>query len=101
MKEITEYVKYITSVLESEKFFEKAGIFMDRKILKKFILEAVTENYEETGSIILLEGQLEFLINKTIKFIISETIEDLLTDDRIQIKGMDENGEFLYGTKEI
>jgi hypothetical protein len=101
MKEITEYVKYVMSVLDSEKFFEKAGLFMDRKILKKFIVETVTENYEETGSVLLQEGQLEYLIDKTNKYIISETFEDLLKDDLIQVKGMDENGEFLYGPKEI
>jgi hypothetical protein len=36
MKEITNYVKHVMSVLDSEDFFEKAGLFMDRKILKKF-----------------------------------------------------------------
>ena len=99
MKEITEYVKYVITVLDSEMFFENAGLFMDRRILKKFMVEAVTENYEETGTIILLEGQLEFLTDKTIKFVISETFEDLLRDDLIEVKGMDENGEFLYGAK--
>jgi hypothetical protein len=80
-------------------FFENAGLFMDRKILKKFITEAVAENYEETGSLVLQEGQLQFLIDKTVKFVISETFEDLLKDDLIEVKGMDENGEFLYGAK--
>jgi len=45
--------------------------------------------------------QLEYLIDKTNKYIISETFEDLLKDDLIEVKGMDDNGEFLYGPKEI
>jgi hypothetical protein len=101
MKEITEYVKHVMYVLDSENFFEKAGLFMDRKILKKFLTETITRNYEETGSCLLMEGQLEYLIDKTNKYIISETFEDLLKDDLIEVKGMDDNGEFLYGPKEI
>jgi hypothetical protein len=99
MKEITNYVKHVMSVLDSEDFFEKAGLFMDRKILKKFLTETVTLNYEETGSCELMLGQLEYIIDETNKYIISETFEDLLKDGLIEMKGMDEKGEFLYGTK--
>lgn len=99
MKEVTNYVKHVMTILESENFFEKAGLFMDRKILKKFLTETVTLNYEETGNFELMEGQLEYIIDETNKYIISETFEDLLKDDLIEVKGMDENGEFLYGPK--
>jgi hypothetical protein len=44
-------------------------------------------------------GQLEYIIDETNKYIISETFEDLLKDGLIEMKGMDEKGEFLYGTK--
>jgi hypothetical protein len=99
MVEIKEYVKHVMHVLDSENFFEKAGLFMDRKILKKFLTEMVVENHEKTGSCVLMDGQLEFLIDKTNKYIISETFEDLLKDDLIEVKGMNEDGEFLYGPK--
>lgn len=99
MKEINKYVKDVLSLLDEEEFFDKAGIFMDRTIMKKFLTEVITENYEETGSPILKEKQLEDVIDRTNSYIIAETFEDLLKDDMIEVKGMDEKGEFLYGPK--
>jgi len=99
MKEINNYVKNVLALLDEEDFFNKAGIFMDRAIMKKFLTEAITENYELTGSPVLKENQLEDIIDKTNRYIITETFEDLLKDDLIEVKGMDENGEFLYGPK--
>lgn len=99
MKEINKYVKDVLSLLDEEEFFDKAGIFMDRAIMKKFLTEAITENYEQTGSPVLKERQLEDVIDKTNRYIITETFEDLLKDGLIEVAGMDENGEFLYGPK--
>jgi hypothetical protein len=99
MKEINNYVKTILNLLDEEDFFNKAGIFMDRKILKNFLTETVTKNYEETGSCLLMKGQLEDIIDKTNRCIISETFEDLLKDDLIEVVSMNEDGEFLYGPK--
>ena len=99
MKEINKYVKDVLSLLDEEEFFDRAGIFMDRTILKKFLTEAITENYEETGSPVLKKNQLEDVIDKTNRFIITETFEDLLKDGLIEVAGVDENGDFLFGAK--
>ena len=99
MKEVKNYVKAIITLLDEEQFFERAGIFMDRDIMKKFLTEAITENYETTGSPVLREHQLEDIIDRTNRYIITETFEDLLKEGLIEVAGVDENGEFLYGPK--
>jgi hypothetical protein len=99
MKEINKYVKNVLALLDEEDFFNKAGIFMDRDIMKKFLTEAITENYETTGSPVLREHQLEDIIDRTNRYIITETFEDLLKEGLIEVAGVDENGEFLYGPK--
>ena len=98
MKEIKNYVKAVINLLEEEDFFEKAGIFMDKTIMKQFLTEAVTQNYDETGLPTLKENQLEEVIDKTNKFIIEETFQDLLQDGSIKIAGVDEDGNFLYAS---
>lgn len=100
MKEIKNYVKAVINLLDEEDFFDKAGIFMDKTIMKQFLTEAVTHNYEETGQPVLKEHQLEEIIDRTNRFIIEETFQDLLQDGTIKIAGMDEDGNFLYASAE-
>jgi hypothetical protein len=100
MKEVKNYVKVIITLLDEEQFFERAGIFMDRDIIEQFLIETVTNNLEETGIPDLKPNQLEEVIDKTSKFIIEETFQDLLRDGKIVIAGMDEKGEFLYSSAE-
>ena len=100
-REIKDYVNHVLKILDSEKFFKKAGLFMDRRVFKTFLQQMVQKNYEETNSFVLKENQLDELINKTMKFLIEETFEDLIKDDLIEVKGMNEEGDFLYGPKEI
>jgi hypothetical protein len=100
MKEVKNYVKVIITLLDEEQFFERAGIFMDRDIIEQFLIETVTNNLEETGIPDLKPNQLEEVIDKTSKFIIEETFQDLLRDGKIVIAGMDEKGEFLYSSVE-
>jgi hypothetical protein len=92
MKEVKNYVKAIITLLDEEQFFERAGIFMDRDIIEQFLIETVTNNLEETGIPDLKPNQLEEIIDKTSKFIIEETFQDLLRDGKIVIAGMDEKG---------
>ncbi len=100
MKEVKNYVKAIISLLDEEQFFERAGIFMDRDIIEQFLIQTVSDNLEETGIPDLKPNQLEEIIDKTSKFIIEETFQDLLKEGRIVVAGMDENGEFLYSSVE-
>jgi len=100
MKEVKNYVKAIITLLDEEQFFERAGIFMDRDIIEQFLIETVTNNLDETGIPDLKPNQLEEIIDKTSKFIIEETFQDLLRDGKIVIAGMDEKGEFLYSSGE-
>jgi hypothetical protein len=100
MKEVKNYVKAIITLLDEEQFFERAGIFMDRDIIEQFLIETVSNNLEETGIPDLKPNQLEEIIDKTSKFIIEETFQDLLKEGRIVVAGMDENGEFLYSSVE-
>ncbi len=100
MKEVKNYVKAIITLLDEEKFFERAGIFMDRDIIEQFLIEAVTNNLNQTGIPDLKPNQLEEVIDKTSRFIIEETFQDLLKEGKIVIAGMDENGEFLYSSSE-
>jgi hypothetical protein len=100
MKEVKNYVKAIITLLDEEQFFERAGIFMDRDIIEQFLIEAVANNLEETGIPDLKPNQLEEVINKTSKFIIEETFQDLLKEGKIVVAGMDEKGEFLYSSVE-
>lgn len=86
-------------LLDEENFFERAGLFMDRAILKKFLENKVNQNWENNGSPELEPEQLNQIIEETSKFIIQETFEDLLGDGLIEVVGVDENGEFLYGPK--
>jgi hypothetical protein len=100
MKEVKNYVKAIITLLDEEQFFERAGIFMDRDIIEQFLIQTVTNNIEETGIPDLKPNQLEEVINKTSKFIIEETFQDLLKEGKIVVAGVDENGEFLYSSVE-
>jgi hypothetical protein len=100
MKEVKNYVKAIITLLDEEQFFERAGIFMDRDIIEQFLIQTVTNNIEETGIPDLKPNQLEEVINKTSKFIIEETFQDLLKEGKIVVAGVDENGEFLYSSTE-
>lgn len=100
MKEIKNYVKAVIALLDEENFFDKAGIFMDKVIMKQFLTEAITQNYEESGSPQLKKHQLEEIIDKTNNFIIEETFQDLLKDGSIKIAGVDEKGNFLYAPVE-
>ncbi len=100
MKEVKNYVKAIITLLDEEQFFERAGIFMDRDIIEQFLIEAVTNNLNQTGIPDLKPNQLEEVIDKTSRFIIEETFQDLLKEGKIVIAGMDENGEFLYSSVE-
>lgn len=100
MKEIKNYVKAVMNLLNEENFFDKAGIFMDKVIMKQFLTEAITQNYEETGSPELKEHQLEEIVDKTNSFIIEETFQDLLEDGSIKIAGVDKSGNFLYAPVE-
>ena len=100
MKEVKNYVKAIITLLHEEQFFERAGIFMDRDIIEQFLIQTVTNNIEETGIPDLKPNQLEEVINKTSKFIIEETFQDLLKEGKIVVAGVDENGEFLYSSVE-
>jgi hypothetical protein len=100
MKEVKNYVKAIISLLDEEQFFERAGIFMDRDIIEQFLIQTVSNNLEETGIPDLKPNQLEEVIDKTSKFIIEETFQDLLKEGKIVVAGVDENGEFLYASVE-
>ena len=100
MIEVKNYVKAIITLLDEEQFFERAGIFMDRDIIEQFLIQTVTNNIEETGIPDLKPNQLEEVINKTSKFIIEETFQDLLKEGKIVVAGVDENGEFLYSSVE-
>jgi|LauGreDrversion4_2_1035121.scaffolds.fasta_scaffold00875_7 hypothetical protein len=100
MKEVKNYVKAIISLLDEEQFFERAGIFMDRDIIEQFLIQTVSDNLEETGIPDLKPNQLEEVIDKTSKFIIEETFQDLLKEGKIVVAGVDENGEFLYASVE-
>lgn len=96
MNEMNEYIDTVFSLLDSENFFEKAGLFMDREILRKFLIDTLKENLEKNGSFQLLENQFEDVVDKTSKFIIEETFCDLIQSGDIKPVGIDENGEFLY-----
>lgn len=98
MKEVKNYVKGVISLLDEEDFFERAGIFMDRDIMVQFLTETVTNNFEQYGIPDLKPNQLEEIIDKTNKFIIEETFQDLLRDGSIKIAGVDEDGNFLYAS---
>jgi hypothetical protein len=100
MKEVKNYVKAIISLLDEEQFFERAGIFMDRDIIEQFLIQTVSDNLEKTGIPDLKPNQLEEVIDKTSKFIIEETFQDLLKEGKIVVAGVDENGEFLYASVE-
>lgn len=93
---MNEYIDTVFSLLDSENFFEKAGLFMDREILRKFLIDTLKENLEKNGSFQLLENQFEDVVDKTSKFIIEETFCDLIQSGDIKPVGIDENGEFLY-----
>ena len=96
MNEINQYVDTVFTLLGSEKFFEKAGLFMDRDILKGFLIETLEDNLKNNGSILLLENQFEEVVDRTNKFIIEETFCDLIKTGDIRPVGLDENGDFLY-----
>jgi hypothetical protein len=96
MNEIDKYLDTIIHLLEGENFFERAGIFMDRDILAKFLTETITENYEKKGSPLLEPNQLHDIIERVNHFIIEETMETLVKDGLINIVGMNEDGEFIY-----
>ena len=87
-------------LLENENFFERAGIFMDRDILTKFLTETITENYEKNGSPLLEPNQLHDTIDRVNHFIIEETMETLVKDGSINIVGINEEGEFVYKTSD-
>lgn len=99
-EKIQVYIKHVFTILESEQFFENFGLFMDREIFKTFLEETLNSNLEETGDFLLREDQLQEIIEKTTRYLLEETFEDLLKDDLIEVKGMNENGDFLYGPKE-
>ena len=96
MNELEAYATKLFSLLDEEKFFEKAGLFMDRDIMKKFLMETLEDNFEKTGSFELHQDQLSDVIDRTNSYIIEETFCDLIKTGDIRPVGLDENGDFLY-----
>ncbi len=93
---MNKYVENVFALLDSENFFEKAGLFMDREIMKSFLIETLESNLEKNGNFTLQENQFEEVIDRTSKYIIEETFCDLIKTGDIKPVGLDENGDFLY-----
>lgn len=90
------YLDQILNLLESEDFFNKSGVFMDKDVLSECLLDVIDSNYEEYGEYLITPDQLSEAVEKTTSLLIEETFNDMIDDGSISMTGINSEGEFVY-----
>ena len=97
--EVREYVDMLMEGLQEQLFFEQTPIAPE--LMRKEILNKIDRNLNSIGDYRLSESDMIDVYDKCVEIHIADSIAQALLDGDIEIKGIDPDGELLYGPKEI
>lgn len=96
--DIVVYVSSIISDLNEEQFFdEEVNPLMDLPIFREKLTDVATENNKKYGDPTLDTIQFETVIIETRKAVIQDTVSSLYKKELLDVVGINEGGEVLYG----
>jgi hypothetical protein len=96
--EVKEYLDMIMEGLENENFFSTCPIAPS--LMRKELLKRMEYNLDTRADYRLTDFDVTEVFERCISIHIDESIADALHEGILEIKGVDPNGDILYGLVE-